>query len=494
VEKGITRNQIVSVLSKSPHGALAEYVPVGTQAAQEQPEFLAHLIAWNRLKGSIRDAKVALPVVSLTESGFRSMEDYRENSLAHLALLDPRNFLRAMKFSREVKAPSHVMRRLVTRYLRFKEQNFKAWERAALQHRASMHELYAYFHVKPSPMAELILFQGKYPKGTLFDIVASLKDMTPAEAAGHILEHKLPFLIVVGALGVKAKEPDLVLAMIERMSPTELVTNTKMLERLGVKTVPALRAAFEQALGKAAGSKKATFKTTRAVQVLQESDSDEGLQSKLQALQEKQIKALGGIDGNWLVLGDKSGSMSETIEVSRIMAATLARMVKGQVHMVFFDTTPYYYEATGKTYEEILEKTRRITAGGGTSIGCGLRYIIDKGFDIDGIAIASDGGENTHPYFATEYEAYQKRFDKEPTVYLYHTDGDSSDALSGSCKEADIDLQVFDLTAGTDYAALPNIVATMRVGRYALADEILNVPLVTLNEVLPMREASTVTA
>ena len=41
---------------------------------------------------------------------------------------------------------------------------------------------------------------------------------------------------------------------VERMTPTELVTNTKMLEKLGIKTNPALRGAYEKALERTAAS------------------------------------------------------------------------------------------------------------------------------------------------------------------------------------------------------------------------------------------------
>jgi len=48
--------------------------------------------------------------------------------------------------------------------------------------------------------------------------------MSISEAAGVIIERRIPFLIAVGALGEKIKNKDLVLAIIERMSPTELIT------------------------------------------------------------------------------------------------------------------------------------------------------------------------------------------------------------------------------------------------------------------------------
>jgi len=479
-ETGVTKNQIISELSKSPHGKLEEYIPLGTKAAQQEPEFLAHLIAWNQIKGQIRDSKIALPVISLSAP---QHEDFVSNALAHVAMLDPRNLLRAIRFAKQLKVKSQAFRRLAIGYLRSREENWTKWERMAIQHRRSLKELYALGHIKPSPMADAILFKGQRPKGSVFEAVANLKSMSNSEAAGTIMERRIPFLIAMGALGAKAKEPDLVLALIERMSPTELVTNSKMLERLGIKTVPALRAAYEQALTKAAGSKKATLKTTRAAEAM----DDEGISDKLRDLQEKQIKALGGVDGNWLVLGDKSGSMSQAIELSRHVAATLAKMVKGQVHLIFFDTVPRYIEATGKTYEEIVAATKHVTAGGGTSIGCGLLALAEKKIEVDGIAVVSDGGENQPPVFAHVYAAYCQAIGKQVPVYLYRTAGDA-DAFSSNMQRAGIDLQKFDLTGGVDYYSVVNLVQTMRTQRYSLVDEIMEQPLLRLEEVFNATE------
>lgn len=88
-EVSITKNKIISELARSAHGALKEYVPVGQEAARREPEFMAHLIAWNERNGEIRDSKVALPVVSLSVESFNDPE-FVANSLAHIAKQGPR--------------------------------------------------------------------------------------------------------------------------------------------------------------------------------------------------------------------------------------------------------------------------------------------------------------------------------------------------------------------------------------------------------------------
>jgi hypothetical protein len=487
METGLTKNQILSELSKSPHGKLNEYVAVGQKAAMQEPEFLAHLIAWDRIKGAIRDAKVALPVVSLSRLGFP--DELAENSLAHMGMLGPREFLRAFRFATELRIPGRMrVRRLIEAYLRETEASYPKWERLAVQHRGTLKELYGLGHVKPSGKADSILFKGERPSGSVFEAIAGLKDMTPQEAAGTIMERRIPFLIAMGALGAKAKEPDLVLALIDRMSPTELVTNTKMLEKLGIKTNPALRGAYEQALTKASKSKKNVLKTTRAAEAIEDVD----LKEKLRGLQEKQL-ASSGVEGNWLVLGDKSGSMEKAIESARQVAAVLAKMVKGKVWLVFFNDSPQTIDVTGASLDTIKKATEYIKAGGSTSIGCGLKRMLESNEEVDGIAIVSDAAENTAPLFPDVYKQYCEKIGKEVPVYLFRC----KDAYPGHPATRDLkrymgaagyDLQEFDIQGGLDFYSLPNLVQTMRTNRYSLIDEVMATPLLTLGDVFKKTE------
>jgi hypothetical protein len=238
MEKGLTRNQMIQELSRSPHGKLGEFTKIGFAAAIQDPEFYAHLISWNQINGEVRDSKVALPVISLACPDFALAGDALvENSFAHLALLDPRTLLRAIKFSRDIEITGHGkrLRRLVASYLRAREAVYPWWERTAVQHRESLKTLYTVFHIKPAAFADLNVIKNKPVKGTVFEDIANLKHMSVKEAAGTILNRKIPFLVAIGALGDKSKDPDLVMAMLEMMTPAEVVTNIKMLERLGVR-------------------------------------------------------------------------------------------------------------------------------------------------------------------------------------------------------------------------------------------------------------------
>jgi hypothetical protein len=484
----LTKQRILSDLSKSPHGKLSEYLPIGKQAIAKEPEFAAHLLAWDRTHGQIRDSKVALPVVTLA---FEKEPEFLDNAFAHLALLGPRELLRAYMFAREVRPVGQMLpfRRLIGNYLAEKEAD-KGWDHLAIQHRKTLKELYALSHARPEKDRTRAVLFGKdadkkplpLPKGSVFEAVANLKNMTSTEAAGTILKYKVPFLIAMGALGAKAKDTDLVLALIERMSATELVTNTKMLEKLGVKTNPALRGKFEEALAKAATSKKNTLKTTAAVDAIE----DEGLKNKLRGLQDKQIAAAGGPEGNWLVLADKSGSMSAAIELARHVSATLAKFVKGKVYLVFFDTSPLVVDVTGLALDQIQKATKHIRADGGTSIGVGLNRMLTEKIELDGIAVVSDGGENQAPRFSDVYKRYSEFVGKEIPVYFYDVDGHSG--WENTISRAGIEIQTFKVAGNSDYYSIVNTVQTLRSNRYSLIDEIMATPLLSLSDVLKTKD------
>lgn len=484
----ITRQRLISELSKSPHGKLAEYVPVAKTGIAQEPEFMAKLVAWDRTHGQIRDSKVALPVVTLA---FEKEPEFLDNAFAHLAMLGPRELSRAYTFAREIRPVGQMLpfRKMIGSYLNEKEQS-KGWDHLAIQHRNTLKELYALSHTRPEKDRTRAVLFGKdadknplpLPKGSVFEAVANLKNMAPTEAAGTILRFKVPFLIAMGALGAKAKDADLVLALIDRMSATELVTNTKMLEKLGVKTNPALRGAFDAALAKAATSKKNTLKTTAAIDALE----DEGLKDKMRGLQDKQIAAVGGPEGNWLVLADKSGSMSHAIELARHVAATLAKFVKGKVYLVFFDTAPLTVDVTGLSLDQIQKATQHIRANGGTSIGVGLNRMLAEKIEVDGIAIVSDGGENESPLFADVYKKYSAFVGKEVPVYFYDVHGHSG--WQNMISRAGIEIQTFNVAGNTDYYSIVNTVSTLRTNRYSLIDEIMATPLLSLKDVLKTKE------
>lgn len=503
----VSRNEILSALNQIGHGRLSIYNDVALRAVKYEPELFAHLIAWNAKKTEVRDQKVAFPILALR--GDKDDELF-ENAAAHLCLLDPRDLLRALSFHRGLSAGELVefettqkglkkerksinvkfsalptqggsrwVKTAVQLYLREREKNKRWWDAVALQHRDSLKTLYAQNHVKPSSYAQKILFDRVYPVTSVFHAVSQLKYMKADEAAGAILNFRIPFLIAIGALGGIKDKSDILLALIERMSGSELINNTTMLQKAGVFESPILKSAFDNAVNRMKKDKRvSTLKAGKAASVI----TDEKIAKKLESIQEDRLMKLGSIDGDWLVLGDRSGSMTYAIDLARNVASLIAKQVSGKVYLVFFNTAPNFFDVSNKTLEEIKELTKRITASGGTSIGCGLQYLLEKNIFVNGIAICSDGGDNTNPYFHDTYSKYVKKMNVEPTVYLFHVQGDRDD-LSKLCAANKIQIEKKDLTKNVDYYSLPSIISTLRTNRFSLIDDIMETSLLTFKDV-----------
>lgn len=512
MEKGLTKQEVITQLTKAVHAggvtkrkkgekapkltweqkrdakrlALTNgYTRISNIAIEQDEHFFARLIAWNHHKGEVRDAKVALPVIGLQSKDAELME----NALAHMADLRPREFLRAVEFTRELKVKRNTVRRLVERWLRDLEAHRGEWERTALLHRATLRTLYSLFHTKPVDWADEILFKERYAPGSRFQRVKDLRNQQPLEIAGTIRELKLPWLIVKAALGDKLKDPDVLAAAVSGMTTTEVVTNMKTLEKLGVKDHAITRAALEQAIGSATSRKtghKATLKAGVAADALEAAGDEQGA-GKLRLLQEKQLDELKGVDGDWLVLGDMSPSMEDGVAKAVEVAAVLARLVRGRVILGFFNDTLVTYDVTGKSLAEIQKETRFVKAGGsGTRAYVGLDWLMENKIAVGGIAIVGDGGENKEREFGEYYARYAKMIGSEPSVYFFKLKpgggyaAGHSDTLTGQVAH----MQTFDIRAGVDYTSLPNLVQMMRVGRYSLLDEVMNTKLATLDEVL----------
>jgi len=507
-----TKQSMISELIKSKHGDLKDYVSITLKVAKEDPEFLAHLISWNLIKGEIRDSKIALPIINL-RSLKKGDSEFAENAVASLMTLDPRNLVKAYKFNKELSEEGlHITgghRRLLEeamkKYLEIREEKIGWWIRTAVQHRSSLKELYTVSHYNPSTIiypslkkedpditVQEILFEKNFPVNSIFYAIANLKNMQPSEAAGTILNRNIPFQIALGSLGVKKedfeKNPEFILALINGMSGQQLINSTKFLESIGVFRSKMLKSEYDKALTRATKDKKvSTLKASKAMKSLEENDPDinKDIIEKLSKLQEAKISQK-TIEGDWLILGDCSGSMQSAVKLAKEIASYITKSVAGKVYLIFFNTEPRVFDVTGKKLEEIEKEAKHIQAWGGTSCGCGLKYLQDKNIIINGIALVSDGGDNTSPLFHDAYKNYCKKLDIEPTVYLYHVHGDS-DYLSQYCKKANIPVEFFNMEK-TDYYALPNLVATMKTSRYSLMDEIMNFPLLTFDKIFEKRK------
>lgn len=522
-ESGVTREQLVNKLSISVHGKYSEYVPVVGAACAQDPEWVAHVIAWDYVNGQVKDSKIALPVITLATGAFP--DELVENSLAHLAMQPPREILKALRFSIESGAPARRQKRLevmVRGYLGYKEREPGKWARLAIRHRRALKSLYCLTRCPAPEWVSTALFgeirgeRAAYAPGSVFAEIAGLHRMDVTQVAAVIARWHLSPLVVSGAMAgaVAGRREDsaVVQATMNQMSDTEVVTQAASLERKGLGRDAALRETFRKKVAGASKSKKATLKTGVAAEEVE----DEGLRDMLRELQERQIQAQKdagrGIEGNWLVIADRSQSQEVAITLGTHVAAAIAKFVAGKVWLLFCNDTVTPVEATGKSLEDIQGQAKFVFAGGGTSYGVGLQWALEKGLDLDGVVIVGDGGENSPPCFADRWHEWKRKRDKELPVYLFQTfcppeyaqtqggnPRNFAAMMSGSAVQGPgyyaparpaVPFTAYDLTKGAvDYYSIPNLVQGLSASRFGVVEKIMACPLVTLEQVMPGWEA-----
>jgi hypothetical protein len=137
-------------------------------------------------------------------------------------------------------------RTAVQRYLKVRESNPALFDRAALRGRKAMKHLYASLHIKPNERANAILFRDQPPVGSLAEVLKQLaKAESAAEQARLIVEFKLPYAIAIGA--IKQLTPTVLVALINSMTPQEVINNLKSLKARGAMDHPQVKALIDAA-------------------------------------------------------------------------------------------------------------------------------------------------------------------------------------------------------------------------------------------------------
>jgi hypothetical protein len=463
------RLEILNSLLTTPHRKLEQVGTVHAEMAQRDPIFYGHLAVWYQHNGDVRDHKEVFVGHLLTSE----LPEHRDAGFVLLQEFPPYEVARVIDFMKERcgKVPRSA-RTAVTRYLREREKNPVFFDRAALRARKAMKHLYATLHIKPGPRAEAVLFKDTPPKDSLaFALKQVAKADTPAEQARLIVEHQVPYTVAVGA--VKKLTPVVLVALINAMSPQEVINNLGSLKQRGAMEHAEVKALIDEKLGQAQGDARVSaFKARVAADA---ADLDAETAARLERVTDEQVRKRGKISKPTALLIDKSGSMEHAIEVGKRLAALISGIAEAGLVVYAFDTMPYPVQAQGTELSNWERALQHIKAGGGTSIGCSLEALRLKKQVVEQIILVTDEGENTAPYFAEVYEAYRRDLNVAPSVVIVKV-GNASNHVER--KLAEKQAQVDTFTFAGDYYSLPNLVPLLsRPSRLELLIEILETPL-----------------
>src|SRR5262249_55228841 len=147
------------------------------------------------------------------------------------------------------------------------------------------------------------------------------KAATPADQAKVILEQRIPYR--VASTVITAMTPTVLLALIEVMSPQEVINNLAALKKRGAFDNTELKALIERRLEEAKTSKRvAALKTKEAVKAAGLEGAE--VEKVLDDIADQQLKSRGRINRATALLIDKSGSMSQALEIGKRIASMLS--------------------------------------------------------------------------------------------------------------------------------------------------------------------------
>lgn len=463
------RLEMLNSLLTTPHRKLEQVAEIHKLIVELDPIFYGHLAVWYQRNGDVRDHKEVFVAYLLTSD----LTEHRDAGFVMLQEFPPYQVARVVDFMKQHrnKLPRSA-RTAVQRYLKMRESNAALFDRAALRGRKAMKHLYATLHIKPNERANAILFRDQPPVGSLADVLKQLaKAESAAEQARLIVEFKLPYAIAIGA--IKQLTPTVLVALINSMTPQEVINNLKSLKARGAMDHPEVKALVNAKLDEAAkGTRVAAFKAQVAADA---AELDEDTVARLEKVTNEQVKRRGVISRPTALLVDKSGSMENAIAVGKQLAALISGITQANLFVYAFDTIPYPVTAQGKELTDWDRAFQHIKAGGGTSIGAPLEAMRKKKQVVDQIIIVTDEGENAAPYFGEAYKTYCRELAVMPNVVIVRV-GSYYNWLESQLKQQQAPVETF--TFAGDYYSLPNLVPLLtRPSRLDLLLEILDTPL-----------------
>jgi hypothetical protein len=516
---------ILNALLTTPHRDLEKIHPIHQELIGKDPRFYVRLAAWYNDRGDVRDHKEMF-IVNLVLSDF---EGHREVGLAMLRELPPYQVVRVVDFisgrkktrkvrvgeepqalkqagrrqrrsiaqrlfgtaphqpqpANEVREPDKVtvetglfrnvpraVKTEIARYLREREADAEWFDGSVLSARKAMKRLYALLHVRPGERAQRILFEDNPPPDSrLFALRELAAATSPAEQAKAIVEHRIPYR--VASTVVRQMTPSVLVALINQMSPQELINSLGALRRRRALELPEIQALVEDKLNEAKSAGR--ISALKAGQAIGAAGVSDELRQQLEDVADMQVKAKGRISRPTALLIDKSASMEMAIELGKQIGALISAICEKELYTYTFDTMAYEITPQGNRLADWERALKGIAAGNATSGGVALRYLTKKKQYVEQIILITDEQENTPPGFVEALREYTAQLKSQPAVCIVRTAG-GSDLIERQCKAAGMEVDVFQFIG--DYYALPNLVPMLaRPSKLELLMEIMDYPL-----------------
>ncbi len=507
------RLTLLNTLLTTPHRNLKAIYPIHKQMIEQDPRFYVQVAAWYADHGDVRDHKEMF-VINLCLSQF---EGHRDVGLALLRSLPPYELARVVDFikGREVtrqepkeqgkprgkkaakakqtkedeqpkpekKQPEkeqvglfvnvpRSMRTEIQRYLRERERDPHRLDNALLHGRQAMKRLYAGLHIQPSARSQAILFADQPPEDSILYAVKQIAQAkSPAEQARAIAEHRIPYRVAASL--IREMTPMALAALIDVMTPQEVINNMGSLKKHGAFENEDVKKLVESKLEAARSDKRVSaYKAKVAIEAAGVTGE---LAEKLDEITETQVKSRGSIKRPTALLLDKSGSMQIALEVGRQLGAMISAICESDLFVYAFDSMPYPITIKGPSLADWEKALSGIHAGGSTSCGVALEWMRKQKQRVEQIIMVTDEGENHAPLFKDAYAAYAEELAVRPDVVFVKV-GQAGKRLEDACAQMGVSPSAFEFKG--DYYALTNLIPLLtRPSMLDLLMEIMAYPL-----------------
>ena len=518
------RLKLLNTLLTTPHRDLNALYPLHSEIIEGDPLFYVRLASWYARNGDVRDHREMF-VVNLCLSKF---DGHRSVGLALLRKMPPYQVARVVDFikgtparkPREIKtatetvavAPNLAARALgvlrrapakaatreraarkvaekaipkglgrniprsmkteIAGYLRSREYDAAAFDAATLHARSALKRLYAGLHIAPGPRAQAILFDENPPEDSaLFALKLIANETDPAAQARALAQFKIPYRVAVSV--IKNVTPMTLAALINAMSPQEVVNNVASLKKRGAFDNADLKSLIEAKLELAQTDGRVSAYKAKVAASAAGAGAELGAQ--LDAITDAQVKSKGRISRPTAMLIDKSGSMDVAIDVGKQLGAMISTICESGLHVYAFDTMAYPIEVAGENVSDWERALNGIRAGGATSCGAALAWMELKQQRVEQIIMITDECENNGPRFRDALRKYQDAM-KVAVEVVFVKVGGAGDALEKDCETLGVPYRAFDFAG--DYYALTNLLPLLtRPSMLELLMEILEFPL-----------------
>ena len=478
-----TRVRLLNAILDVPHGDLEKFRATHQEILDTDPWFYLRLACWYEKNGEIRDHKTLFPSMLSTsrwgaDNGTASniMQLHRANGNALLKALPPYMIARSLKFiTDKIGHRPRTLRGTVTEYIRLLELNEPRFDGTVLTSRDDLRYLYATLHIKPSKRAQAILFDDDPPEGSRpWAVKQAAAAETVLEKATIIAEYNLPWQVAASL--VNPKHPVALAALVNAMTPAQVINNQKSIKNAGGMDHPDIRQLVKDKL-KQAKTKKgvAAYKAKVAKDV---SGVDAEIGAMLEDVRETQIKARGEITARTAILVDISGSQADGIKVTKQLVPMISSICTSSLYVLAFNTAVYELQVPKEeiTIQFMEGAMAGLRASGGTSMGLPIEWLRRNGHVVDQFLLVTDEGENHAPSFQEAYEAYAKDMGIRPTVTIVRVGLYLTDKIQQSCQRMMVQCNAFDFRG--DYYALPGVIPFLTgKTRADLVMEIMDTPL-----------------